>query len=84
MVVTELLLDGSQPQGDMVELHNPTRQPVDISGWFISDSPDDLFKFQVPPQTVIPAGGYAVFTQQQMGFGLDAARGGQDLAAGGG
>ena len=36
----------------------------------------DLFKFTVQQPTVIPAGGYLVFNEQQLGFGFDEARGG--------
>jgi hypothetical protein len=61
----------------MVELHNTTDAPLDITNWFISDSEADLLKYRISEPTIIPAGGYAVFTQQQMGFGFDGARGGQ-------
>ena len=51
------------PPADFVELFNPTANPVDISGWFISDDAGTPKKFCVPSDTVIPAGGFAVFTE---------------------
>ncbi|RMD82483.1 MAG: lamin tail domain-containing protein [Candidatus Dadabacteria bacterium] len=60
----------SDPGVDWVELYNPTAQPVDIGGWFLSDRFDDLTRFEIPAGTVIPAGGYLVFDETQIGFGL--------------
>lgn len=53
----------SPPSADFVELFNPTANPVDISGWFISDDAGTPKKFCVPSDTVIPAGGFAVFAE---------------------
>jgi hypothetical protein len=59
------------PDGDWIELHNTTASPVNIGGWFLSDSPDDLRKYQIAAGTSIPAGGFAVFTQTA-NFGIAA------------
>lgn len=42
---------------DVVELHNPTAAPVRLSGWCLSDSAAQRFRFRLPDLT-IPAGGY--------------------------
>lgn len=77
VVVTEVLINTDPPKSDRVELHNTTSAPIDITHWYVSDSPDNFAKFQVTTPTTIPAGGYAVLTEQQLGFGFDGARGGQ-------
>ncbi len=45
---------------DWIELANTGSQPVDISGWHLTDDPFILGKWRVPDGTVIPAGGYLV------------------------
>lgn len=44
---------------DVVELHNPTDGPVRLSGWCLSDSIQQRFRFRLPDIT-IDAGGYLV------------------------
>jgi hypothetical protein len=65
MVINELLAHSDPPLEDAVELHNPTTEPVDISGWYLSDSQNDLLKYRIPSNTVVAAGGYAVFYEYQ-------------------
>ncbi|MGC6464340.1 MAG: lamin tail domain-containing protein [Akkermansiaceae bacterium] len=43
---------------DWIELTNPDLTPADLSGWFLSDDPDDPFQFQIPNGFFIPAGGF--------------------------
>ena len=42
---------------DVVELHNPTDAPIRLSGWYLSDSLAQRFRFRLPDMT-IPAGAY--------------------------
>ena len=51
---------GSAPGGDWIELHNTTAGPIDVSGWYLSDSSLSPYKYQLRPGTVIPAGQYLV------------------------
>ena len=67
VVVNEVLSHTDAPLEDAIELHNPTASPVDIGGWYLSDSPSDLKRYRVPDGTVIPAGGFKVFYQYQFG-----------------
>ncbi len=48
---------------DWIELYNPGPAAVDIGGWWLSDDLAQLRKFVIPANTVIPPGGYAVFTE---------------------
>jgi len=64
VVVSEVLAhtDASEV-GDWIELHNTTNEPIDISGWYLSDDQANLTKYQIRPNTVIPKNGYVVFNQ---------------------
>jgi hypothetical protein len=63
VVVNEALTAAATPGGDFIELHNTTAAPVDVSGWFLSDTPANLRKYRIPANSVIAAGGYLVFTE---------------------
>ncbi len=45
---------------DLVELHNPAPEPVDLSGCGLSPDPATPYAFTFPAGTVLPAGGYLV------------------------
>jgi len=71
---------------DAIELFNPTDGSVDVSGWFLSNSKSDLFRFRIPDNTVIQPGGFVVLYEIQFNpvpgvlpsFGFSAAHG-EDL-----
>ncbi len=84
VVVNEVLARTSRPVtlNDSIELYNTTGASIDISGWFLSDSADNLFKFQIPAGTLLPAGGYVVYDASTFnapgnpnGFGLNGTQG---------
>jgi|GEM_PF-2323220 len=64
VVINEVLShqDTDNP-GDWIELHNTSGASINIGGWFLSDSRGNLKKYAIPGGTVIPAKGYAVFTE---------------------
>ncbi|MEY3010959.1 MAG: hypothetical protein RLZZ314_1601 [Bacteroidota bacterium] len=43
---------------DFVEFFNPGGTAVDLGGYFLSDSPNNPDKFEIPTGTMVPAGGY--------------------------
>ena len=43
---------------DWIELHNPEATDVSLDGYYLSDNPDDRFKWAIPAGASIPAGGY--------------------------
>jgi hypothetical protein len=57
----------SHPAGDVavdaIELHNTTDRPINIGGWYLSDSSNNYRKYRIPLLTVIPAGAYLVFDE---------------------
>ena len=69
VVINEVLTHTDAPLEDAVEIYNPSAQGADLSGWFLSNSADDLKKFRVPDGTVLPAGGFAVLYQTQFNDG---------------
>jgi hypothetical protein len=49
--------------GDAIELLNTTEATIDLSGWYLSDSADDLLKFRIPDNTSLAPGQFLVFTE---------------------
>ena len=39
--------------GDWIELYNPGTEPVDLSGWTLSDDKDDPARWTFPEGTVL-------------------------------
>jgi hypothetical protein len=84
VVINEILAHSDPPFENAIELHNPSGVAVDLGGWFLSDDSLNLRRYQVPPGTVLPAGGYHVFYEQDfnggpgsaMPFRLNPVRGG--------
>ncbi|MFT7638438.1 MAG: hypothetical protein ACI9G1_000159 [Pirellulaceae bacterium] len=84
VVVNEVLSHTDAPQVDAIELYNTTDQPVDISGWWLSDASPAHRKFVVPDTTILAPFDYIVFYESDfnptMGanesdFALDSAHG---------
>lgn len=80
VVISEILSHSDPPFEDAIELQNVSGSPVDVSHWWLSDSVSSPQKFRIPPGTVIPAGGFVVFYENQFsagatGFSLDSAEG---------
>ena len=70
VVINEVLSHTDLPLKDSIELFNTTAGAIDISGWFISDNTDNLAKFRIPNGTIIAAGGYLVFDEDDFNPGL--------------
>lgn len=47
------LQDGNGAYGDWIELYNPGENPVDLSGWTLSDDKDDPARWTFPEGTVL-------------------------------
>lgn len=67
VIISELMPSNSSampdPQGefdDWIELHNLTDQPVDLTGRYLSDEPNNPRKWPFPSGTIIPANGYLI------------------------
>jgi hypothetical protein len=60
VLVNEALTHTDMPQVDAIELYNPTYAQVNLGGWWLSDDGDQLRRFAIPSNTLIPARGYLV------------------------
>jgi hypothetical protein len=76
IVVSEILSHTASPDTDKIELRNTSNAPVDISHWYVGNA-DDQFAYAIPAGTTIPARGYHVIDETQLGFGLNSGRGGE-------
>ena len=63
VVINEVLSHTDPPLTDSIELYNTTSRPVDIGGWWVSDSSDDFRKYRIPAGTVLGAGKYLVLNE---------------------
>jgi hypothetical protein len=45
---------------DWIELYNNSAEAIDLSGYFLSDDPGNLLKWELPAGTEIGAGGYLI------------------------
>jgi hypothetical protein len=82
VVINEVLAHSDAPLEDAIELHNLAQAPVDLGGWFLSDSVNNLRKYGIPGGTTIEPGGYLVFYEKAFlldnggsGFSLSSVRG---------
>ena len=82
VVINEVLASPESHQTDAIELHNTTGEAVDVSGWFVSDSADNLFAYEIPTDSIIPPAGYLVLNATEFNrwgdaeaFGLSGTRG---------
>ncbi len=72
VVINELLAHSHDIAPDWIELYNRSSQRVDLSGWMLSDTEDDLAKYRIPDGTAIEPNGYVVFYEdEQFGNPLD-------------
>ncbi|MCA9246007.1 MAG: lamin tail domain-containing protein [Planctomycetales bacterium] len=71
VVVNEVLAHTDLPQYDTIELYNTTDAPIDISGWYLSDS-RNYRKFRIPDRTILAANDYLTFDETDFNSsGLD-------------
>lgn len=67
IVINEIMASNTKtitdPKGqfdDWIELYNKSTTAVDLSGWFITDNPNNRDKWKMPQGTTIPANGYLI------------------------
>jgi hypothetical protein len=88
IVINEVLSHTDAPLVDTIELYNTTNQPIDISGWYLSDSHSEYAKFQIPETTVLDGNNYLFFDESDfnatggaspLDFALSSSRGDEVL-----
>ncbi|MDW8310670.1 MAG: lamin tail domain-containing protein, partial [Verrucomicrobiales bacterium] len=60
VVINEVLSHTDAPLEDAIELFNTSAEPVDLSGWFLSNTQRDFRKYRIPDGTILPPRGYRV------------------------
>ena len=65
VVINEVLTHSELPLEDAIELRNVGGVSADISGWYLSDSLGNPFKFVIPANTVLAPGAHVVFYESQ-------------------
>ena len=65
IVINEVLTHSTLPREDAIELHSIGANGIDISGWYLSDAQNRPLKFRIPDGTILPAGGFVVFYENQ-------------------
>lgn len=79
IIITEALTHTDLPAVDTIELFNAGTNDAVIGGWWLSDDKGDPKKYQIPPGTVLPAGSFVIFDENQLnpggtnGFALSSA-----------
>lgn len=53
--------DAGGAYNDWLEIYNPTGAAVNIGGWYLSDSPGNLTKWQIPAGVTVNANGFKIF-----------------------
>jgi hypothetical protein len=70
IVINEVLANTRAGESfDSIELLNVTADPINISGWYLSDSIDDPLKYRIPDGTILAAGQHRVFDERQFNSG---------------
>ena len=68
IMINEVLTHTDAPREDQIELYNPTNAPIDISGWYLTDSNSNYMKYRIPNGTLVPANGYIFFNETDFNF----------------
>ncbi len=71
VVINELLARPGSQMEQAIELWNPSEVDVSIGGWFLSNARKDLKRFMIPPGTILSAGSFKVFYENQFNPGHD-------------
>ena len=84
LIINEVLTHTDPPIEDAIELFNSGAASVNLTGWYLSNTKDNLKKYPITSGLTIPAGGFRVFYETQFNhsalapnnFTLNSAHGG--------
>ena len=60
IIINEVLSHSHDIESDWIELYNSSDDPLNLGGWFLSDDPDKLQKYEIAYGTIIEPHGYLV------------------------
>lgn len=70
VIINEVLSNTDEPLCDTIELVNTTDSPIDIAGWYLSDSAGNQLKYMIPLDTPpLAPGGYITFDESDFNAG---------------
>ena len=80
VVINEVLAHTDAPLEDAIEIRNISDTEINVGGWLLGDTPSGATRFEIPADTKIAPGGYAVFYEGSFnaggtGFSLNSAHG---------
>jgi len=78
IVINEVMAHTDTYPNDWIELYSATAGPIDISGWYLSDSDTNLMKYEFASGTVIDGYGYLVLSED-FNFGASASDPGKHI-----
>ncbi len=61
IVINEVLAHAHAQAPDWIELHNTTDRPINIGGWYLSDSESNPMKYRISDDLLISGGDHMVF-----------------------
>ena len=74
LAINEIMASNSSTQGDQdaefddwIELYNNSSSSIDLSGYFLSDNPTNLMKWEFPQGTIIDGEGYLIIWADEDG-----------------
>ncbi len=59
------LVDGDREHHDWIELFNPTEEPINLEGYWLTDNPEQLKKWEFPAVTIGPKQFLVVFASEK-------------------
>ena len=65
VVVNELRANSVSPQVDTIELVNTSSAAINVGGWWLSDTSDNLEKFRIPDNIILQPGQYVDFDESK-------------------
>lgn len=68
IVINEVLVSSSS---QFIELYNRQSKPLGLGGYWLSNVPNNLKRYQVPAKTVLPAHGLKHFSEKELGFTIN-------------
>lgn len=72
VIINEVIAHTDLPAVDALELYNTTSAPIDLGGWWLSDSPDDFFKYQFGTTETLGGNAYRVLDESDFNPGSGA------------
>ncbi len=71
-LISEIMMnpEGSDAEGEWVELHNNTNGPIDITGWYLDDAEGNSAPYWIRDKTVLMPDEYKVFSAPDLKLSL--------------